>query len=142
MTPQGGTLGRAEVEKIFCRNFANKLYIRSSYEVLITKKHKIRKNLNNRKNDTPRDSWGTLGPAEVEKIFCRNFANKLYIRSSYGVLITKNTKLEKNLNNRKNDTPRGDPGACGGRKKFFVEILQTNYIFGVHMGSSSQKTQN
>ena len=28
---------------------------------------------------------GTLGPSEVEKIFCRNFANKLYIRSSYGV---------------------------------------------------------
>ena len=28
LTPQGGTLGRSEVEKIFCRNFANKLYIR------------------------------------------------------------------------------------------------------------------
>ena len=51
-------------------------------------------------------------------------------------------KIGENFNNRKNDTPRGDPWACGGRKKFFVEILQTNYIFGVHMGSSSQKTQN
>ena len=41
MTPQRGTLGTSEVEKIFCRNFANKLYIRSLYGVLITKLEKI-----------------------------------------------------------------------------------------------------
>ena len=84
---------------------------------------------------------GTLGPSKVEKNFCRNFANKLYIRSSYGVLITKKHKIRKNLNDRKIDTPRGPLGVRRS-KKFFVEILRTNYIFGVHMGSSSQKTQN
>ena len=50
---------------------------------------------------------GTLGPAEVEKNFCRNFAKKLYIRSSYGVLITKNTKLEKILTIEKMTTKGG-----------------------------------
>ena len=84
---------------------------------------------------------GTLGLAEVEKHFCLNFASKLYIRSSYEVLITKNTKLEKMLTIEKL-TPQGGTLGLRRSKKFFVEILQTNYIFGVHMGSSSQKTQN
>ena len=82
-----------------------------------------------------------LGRSEVEKIFCRNFANKLDIRSSYGVLITKNTYLEKMLTIEKL-TPQGGTLGPSEVEKFFVEILQTNYIFGVHMGSLSQKTQN
>ena len=48
--------------------------------VLITKNKKLEKILTIEKL-TPQ--WGTLGPSEVEKNFGRNFANKLYIRSSY-----------------------------------------------------------
>ena len=86
------------------------MYEKTSYTMQILsphhEKHKIGENFNNRKNDTPR---GTLGPAEVEKNFCRNFANKLYIRSSYGVLITKNTKLGKILTIEKMTPQGGDP---------------------------------
>ena len=58
MTPQGGTLGAAEVEK----NFLSKFCKQTIYSEFIWgphhKKHKIRKNLNNRKNDPPRgDPW-------------------------------------------------------------------------------------
>ena len=85
-------------------------------------KHKSRKNFNHRKIKIPR---GTLGTSEVEKIFCRNFANKLYIRSSYGVLIRKNTKLEKILTIEKL-TPQG--GTLGS-KKLFVKIFQKKTIY-------------
>ena len=83
-------------------------------------KHKIGENFNNRKNDTPR---GTLGPAEVEKFFCRNFANKLYIRSSYGVLITKNTKLEKILTIEKMTLQRGTLGPAEVEKILTIEKM-------------------
>ena len=37
-------------------------------------------------------------------------------------------KIGENFNNRKNDTPRGDPWACGGRKKFLSKFCkQTIY---------------
>ena len=38
-------------------------------------------------------------------------------------------------------TPQGGTLGPAEVEKIFVEILQTNYIFGVHMGSSSQKTK-
>ena len=63
LTPQGGTLGPSEVDKNFCRNFANKLYIRSSYGVLITKNIKLEK-ISTIEKLTPQG--GTLGPSEVE----------------------------------------------------------------------------
>ena len=105
----------------------------TAYNVLITKNIKLEKISTIEKLTPQGPGGGTLGRSEVEKIFCRNFANKLSIRSLYGVLISKNTKLEKILTIEKL-TPQGG-------KKFSVTIFKTNYIFGVHKGSSSQKTQ-
>ena len=46
---------------------------------------------------------------------------------------------KKYFDHRKSNIPKG-PWGLGGRK-FFVKIFKTNYIFGVHKGSSSRKTQ-
>ena len=94
-------------------------------------KHKIRENYNNRKNDSPRgDPWRS------KKIFCRNFSNKLYIRSSCGVLITKNKKLEKILTIEKLTPQGGDPWDFGGRKnflsKFCKQTMYSEFIWGPH----------
>ena len=53
----------------------------------------------------------------------------------------KHTKLEKILTIEKM-IPQGDPLAVGRRKNFFVEILQTNYIFGVHRHEKLKSREN
>ena len=75
------------------------------------------------------------------KIFCQNFQNKLDIRSPQEVLITKNTKVEKILSTEKLKSQGGTLGPLEVEKFFFVKILQTNYIFGVHIWSSSEKNK-
>ena len=60
----------------------------------------------------------TLGPSEGENVF--NFCKHLYIRSPYGVLITKNTKLEK-ISTFEKMTPKGDPWTT----KMLVSQLQS-----------------
>ena len=101
------------------------------------KKHISKKYFDHRKSNIPKGPWGLGG----RTIFCQNFQNKLDIRNPQGILITKNTKVEKILSIEKL-TPQGRTLGTSEVEKIFVEILQTNYIFGVHMGSSSQNTKN
>ena len=65
----------------------------------------------------------------------------IYAEFLWGPHHKKNIKVKK-IPTIEKMTPQG--GRPFGRrgKKIFVEILQTNYIIGVLMGSSSQKTQN
>ena len=67
----------------------------------------------------------------------------MYEKTRYTMQMSssRKTKLEKILTIEKM-TPQGGTLGPSEGEKIFVEILQTNYIFGVHKGSSSQKTQN
>ena len=82
-------------------------------------KHISRKYFDNRKSNIPKGPWGLGGR---KKIFCQNVQNKLDIRSPQGVLITKNTKVEKILSIEKL-TSQG--GTLGGRKDPGKEVERT-----------------
>ena len=70
------------------------------------------------------------------KVFCQNFANKLDNSESIWGPHHKKHQIRKKFNDRKIDTPRGDPWASEVEKKFLENFLkQTIYsesIWGPH----------
>ena len=94
------------------------------------KKHISKKYFDHRKSNIPKGPWG-LGD---RKIFCQNFQNKLDIRSPQGVLITKNTKVEKILSIEKLKSQGGTLGTSEVEKNFcrnFANKLYIRSLYGV-----------